>query len=159
MTVAMKESILLGYYQVCLNRRTHKDQIILVSFSRGAFVAKAIARLLQDMGVMKFQPTPQGMYETWKQWQRIHTARAGSSTTDIVQYTAHGGPITVDACLAWDTVKAAGKKAELSFLSDEKVADCTHIRHAYHALSLNERRSNFKPMLWTTTKDSTATLK
>ena len=65
------------------------------------------------------------------------------------------GPVQVRACLVWDTVKAVGILTdEVPFLSDEQAANCTHIEHAYHALSLNERRSSFKPMLWYTKESS-----
>ena len=65
--LAIKECILLGYHQICLNWTSHNDQIILVGFSRGGYVAMAIARLLQDVGIKKIHYTPQSMDETWKQ--------------------------------------------------------------------------------------------
>ena len=49
---------------------------------------------------------------------------------------------------------------EVPFLSDEETADSTHVGHAYHALSLNEHRSSFNPMLWYTRgTDNSAILK
>ena len=121
----------------------------------------AIARLLQDMGMKKSHFTPQSMDETWKQWKDIYATGERPSLRDVNERMTHMGPLKVQACLVWDTVKAIGPFTnEVPFLPDKRAADCSHIRHAYHALALNEHRSKFKPMLWyTREKEASAVLK
>lgn len=56
------------------------------------------------------------------------------------------GAVRIQACAVWDTVSAIGlQNTRLSFVNSDLGRN---INHAFQALSLHERRSKFRPVVW-----------
>ena len=78
-------------------------------------------------------------------YNRNHASIGAGEHPPLVETAERGthmGPIRVQACLIWDTVKAIGMLTdEVPFLSDEKAANCARIKHIYHACPVAKRAS------------------
>ena len=135
---------------------TDGDSIHLFGFSRGAYTVRSLAGMLRACGLPRISNPPTG--EEW---------RAIDDLYDEVYRPDHPGRdedarpphprVDVAFLGVWDTVGALGIPATLGILNlfdvDErhKFDDTClgpHIRHARHAVALDEARGPFTPTLW-----------
>lgn len=166
--------IVRGYTFVSRNYEPG-DKICLVGFSRGAYIARALAGLISAKGLLppviaseddKAEAYRQGS-AVWYAWRReaLETGRRPfEHLQELVRDLPHfiverpnGAklvPAPIEAVAVWDTVGSYGipefndrKQATDTF----KFADTTlsgNVKFGRHAVSIDEQRVNFTPTLW-----------
>ncbi len=138
-------------YRFIVHNYSRGDQIYLFGFSRGAYSARSTAGLIRNAGILKklhAQRIPQA-YKLYRNrlkpdaWQAKDFRRRYSRD---VQITFVG---------VWDTVGALGIPSRILKaitrnrrykFHDTKLSGI--IKHACHAVAINEKRVDFKPTLW-----------
>ncbi|KIK54082.1 hypothetical protein GYMLUDRAFT_1024360 [Collybiopsis luxurians FD-317 M1] len=135
------------------------DKIFIFGFSRGAFVARVLADFVARVGIYK---TAKAKYERCYA-SALKAYKDGTLDRDIERYQyditedgervlkVHRVEIEVLGC--WDTVGSLGfpwsgagdASLEFKYLSPTLVKG---IRHAFHALALDEYRRTFSPTMW-----------
>lgn len=127
------------------------DRIFLFGYSRGAFAARSLAGMIDQVGLLKAKhATERNIRQAYRLYQGSPSEQAISDFN-----TAYCYPKTeIEMVGVWDTVKALGFRFPvLSLLTDERHAfHSPHLGHAvrngYHALALDETRQAFLPVLW-----------
>lgn len=135
------------------------DQIFLFGFSRGAYTARSIAGFIRNCGILKRE--------------NIHLVdKAYSFYRDRNDYTCPDSDLMksfrATYCVenttpihfmgVWDTVGALGiplpwyKIANMARYKFHDVKLSSFVKHAYHALAIDEKRSLFSPTLWQKSK-------
>ena len=145
------------------------DKIFIFGFSRGAYTARYLAGMLCDYGLADFATKKTPDAEIWERVDRILDAdRKGAKpeTLNDIDFfnTPKGenskGTTPIHFLGVWDTVGALGVPSNFALLQlldwlqpfrfqDTKLSDC--VRHARHAVAMDERRETFTPTLWTDT--------
>ncbi|KAF7185614.1 hypothetical protein HII31_13111 [Pseudocercospora fuligena] len=176
-----------AYTFVCQNYCSPEDEIVLSGFSGGAFTVRALARLIDDVGVLTKAGLPylRDIYDSWKaqesynpQTRLLIREREGQDARPTwfetfasflpktrspklsakeswsarmktaLDSLEHRGclfrNVDIKACAVWDTV-AALSGDQLSFVGETIPRS---VKLAVHALSLNEQRTQFSPLLW-----------
>jgi uncharacterized protein (DUF2235 family) len=151
------------------------DRIYLFGFSRGAFTVRTLADMIGKCGVLKGETFPTHT-DLRKAVDAAHTAyRAyydSLMTAAFVRLTGRAdGPtrvrefqnkfrphtnVEIEFVGVWDTVEAVGLPFAIADtvnhwiyqfkFPDRLLGD--HVRHAAHALSLDDDRRAFEPVLW-----------
>ncbi len=132
------------------------DRIFLFGFSRGAFTARSIAGMIAGFGVPTINldnMTTKRIFDVYREPDPVKKTalKAGLQTAYGMQ------PVTVQMVGVWDTVGSLGIPGIFFNLLNQKkygfldTALHPSIIHAYHAVSIDERRAQFKPTLWTNT--------
>ena len=159
------ENVKQAYYVVGLNFQVG-DRLFLFGFSRGAYTARSLAGLIGLCGV----PNPEkgdvreavdsalNVYRMRHQSEdgRRRREDAAREHAEKFSYLQDNGRAfnEVHFVGVWDTVGALGVPVGiLRWIGRNKhgfhdVSLGSHIRHAYHALAIDERRKPFKPTLW-----------
>lgn len=150
------------------------DRIIIVGFSRGAYTARALAGLIASQGLLNpatagdksdaYRRGAQAWYRSRKASlkTRFSLAHLGEVVADLPAFLSRDSLqdsdlIPVDAITAvsvFDTVgamgfpdyAAGGERVDAFRFADTKLSD--KVRHGFHAVALDERRSDFAPTLW-----------
>lgn len=162
------------------------DQIFCFGFSRGAYTARAVAGLVNDIGVISprdLQDFPD-LYKLYQNNSDSHGFRKSDAYREWVHGRLHDADNTNGPCAQYgklchtdapessrevqvvgvfDTVGSLGvpdlswNYLHLKFLDDwlgipkagfHNVSLSPYIRHAFHALALDEHRAPFTPTLW-----------
>jgi hypothetical protein len=164
----LDRNIMSGYHWLC---RTYQadDRIFLFGFSRGAYTVRSLSGFVVACGLLDLEDLPP---ET--AWARIeHVFRRGyrerretiadwKKKKEKPAWRFHNVAgtelIPIHMIGVWDTVGALGIPDDLALLnlldaSDEHVFHDTNlsdrVRHARHAVALDEIRASFQPTLWT----------
>ncbi len=129
------------------------DAVCLFGFSRGAFTVRSLAGMIGACGL---PPIPADLDPT-ERWARVDEQYA-AYRPGAVAAADEAVPITFLG--VWDTVGSLGVPESLGTL--RIIDDLTHgsprfhdtalgshVRHARHAVALDERRGPFVPTLWT----------
>ena len=148
------ENIQEGYSFICHNHTDrYKDEIHLLGFSRGAFTVRAIAQLINDVGLLTKRGLPRlrGIFHSWKHGDRAGVARELQG----LEMRHMKKEIRIKTCAVWDTVSSFGlplmgflprrDPRKLNFVNSDI---CPNIDHAIQALSLYEHRRTFQPIVW-----------
>ncbi|KAL4926177.1 T6SS phospholipase effector Tle1-like catalytic domain-containing protein [Aspergillus undulatus] len=138
---------------------TDGDKIYFFGFSRGAYTARAVAGLVCQWGLL----TPRGMDNFSTVYDDFYDRKIEGYSADKRRQLGFRNPLprfTVEVIGVWDTVafhkpwlgKWFGEQLEFrnTFLSRE-------VRHAYHALALDEERTAYQPTLWHLPDDADGT--
>jgi uncharacterized protein (DUF2235 family) len=165
--VGLKRNVQHIYAFLCRNYEPG-DRIHAFGFSRGAFTIRVFIGLVHDQGLVRAATERelwQGVEERWRAHRkkararishgiRAHAARRATAPTAAdpgVKFTFVG---------LWDTVSAYGMPIdELTRAWDQYVwplsmndrVPSASIAKAFHALSLDDERNTFHPLLWTET--------
>lgn len=166
--------IVRGYTFISRNYQPG-DAISIVGFSRGAYTARALAGLIASQGLLNLPVTSDKAEayrrgaQAWYRYRRaslkrssFSLARLGEIAADLPAFLSRDSLndsdfIPVDALTAvgvFDTVgamglpdyAAGGDRLDAFKFADTKLSD--KVRHGFHAVALDERRSDFAPTLW-----------
>ncbi|KAI1805365.1 hypothetical protein F4811DRAFT_561214 [Daldinia bambusicola] len=154
-----------AYSFLCHNFNKEKDEIYLVGFSRGAFTACCLARLIKDIGIL----TKPGLshfpilFRSWKAAMHKKNSEENlqelsdlhSLVGDLEEAGFTSRSVKIKAIGIWDAVSALGipipfqipQPEDKSFHSVRTVIP-DNVDYCYHALSLDERRKHFRPVIW-----------
>lgn len=128
------------------------DDIYLFGFSRGAYTARSVAGLIRKCGIIR-----KNDLNLISNAYALYRDRAADPESDVarrfrMEYSYEVSKIKFIG--VWDTVGALGMPLfALQWYNKLKYAfyDTTLssiVENAFHALSIDEKRSNFKPTLW-----------
>jgi uncharacterized protein (DUF2235 family) len=151
----LSQNVLDGYRFIANNydageRDGEPDDIFLFGFSRGAFTARSLAGMLGAVGLLKKRdmnrlPEAFDVYRTKPEHRKRHPSHALVNETKKV---------TIKFIGVWDTVGALGIPVTwLKWLgrrcySFHNVELGSNVRHAYHALAIDEQRKPFEATIW-----------
>jgi uncharacterized protein (DUF2235 family) len=147
----LDQKIKEGYTRIA-HLYSQGDELFLLGFSRGAYTARSLAGMIAVCG-MPTQNVDDKQIELAFEAYREHdmTQRAKKLAALKQQYAMVDAPITMVG--VWDTVGALGFPAvfggidplRYGFLDTKLHPD---VKHAYHAVSIDERRREFPATLW-----------
>lgn len=144
------------------------DQIYLFGFSRGAYTARSIAGVIIRCGLLdRAQPNPLSIAQLYARYRRgkeaiaLYDLQANrlppgyQPTPEDRDLMAHSHRVDIHFIGVWDTVGALGvpwTEAPLVgrrnfYFHNTNLS--VLVKHAYHALAVDEHRGPFKPTLWT----------
>jgi hypothetical protein len=147
------------------------DRIFLFGFSRGAFTVRTLVGLIAACGILDFKRLPttaaldamvKKTYRVYRTSYRTELAKLILGEPDASAITAfkseHCHPCDIEITFmgVWDTVDAVGLPFHLSDVintaiyrfkfRDHKLS--TLVKHACHALAIDDERHSFHPLLW-----------
>jgi uncharacterized protein (DUF2235 family) len=164
---------ILDCYRFLVENYREGDEIFLCGFSRGAYTVRSLAGLIRNSGIVKdpadiaraFALYRDRAPEAHPSSERARTFRLnrGKSTPRLAHAIGSDDYINspeIQFIGVWDTVGSLGYplpffplwKHLLPLLGvnwwfhDTDLS--TTVRHAYHAVAIHERRSDFPPTLW-----------
>ena len=144
----LKENVLAAYCFICHNYDCEEDEIYLLGFSRGAYTARCIAHLINDLGLL----TKSGLFKLLPLFDLWKKEEFKSLQVEVEKLEKQGETkrsIRVKACAVWDTVSSIGipilPKRKFKFVHSDL---CANIDNAFQALGLHEHRRNFLPVVW-----------
>ncbi|KAI5858652.1 hypothetical protein BZA05DRAFT_10029 [Tricharina praecox] len=149
------------------------DTIHLFGFSRGAYTARSICGLICRLGVLTKRGMD-GFYEVYQNYitgrlrdddEYVHTLQTSERSalvTSNVEVTTIGcfdtvgslGIPTLPIPLLGRAISGVVNAKKYSFLDTDL---SPRVRHAFHALALDERRAPFAPALWHKAASNAAT--
>ena len=143
-------------YRFIANNYHPGDELFLFGFSRGAYTVRSLAGFIGAVGLLEkehLRRVPEAY-----QFYRLPACKRKDSVPDRRLKRLKRPPrtgIPIEFIGVWDTVGALGAPTPmLGRLTRRRVGfHNTHlgenVRHAYHALAVDERRRPFQPDLWT----------
>lgn len=164
----LNENIRLAYEWLIENYNPG-DEIYIFGFSRGAFTARSLAGLVSIVGILK-AGSPIGISELFDRYKRsdeesIWKLKEKQAAGDVSNLTMqenwmlkYSQPAKVKVVGVWDTVGSIGFKSfnidgfSRSTFSYLQTGLRIHIENGYHALAIDEHRSDFEPTLWSVRK-------
>ncbi|GBF80260.1 phospholipase effector Tle1 domain-containing protein [Aphanothece sacrum] len=156
------ETIKQAYGLLCMNYdETAQDEIYLVGFSRGAYIARCLAAMIYNCGLLrrsKIKEIPKA-YELYRnakikpddpELQKFRQSNA-QKIDNQESYLNYRVPIKMLGC--WDTVGALGMPDIIPWLPIEKFLNQKYefldaslspiIDNAFHAVAIDEKRKSF----------------
>jgi uncharacterized protein (DUF2235 family) len=131
------------------------DELFFFGFSRGAFTARSLGGLVRNSGILlsHHRARIDDAYRLYRSPDK-DTAPASLEADMFRRLYSHPLP-EIEFIGVWDTVGALGIP-ERPFLPSRLVKRwsfhdtklSSHVRCAYHALAIDERRGMFEPALW-----------
>lgn len=162
----LNRNIVSAYEWLCRHYASG-DRIFLFGFSRGAYTARSLGGFVTRCGLLDLD----GLDER-EAWERIHAlfnrgyrkARPPAEWASDYRFIPGplaGGKTDIHMIGVWDTVGALGVPDDLVLL-DQLLDDPRNfrfhdtdlspaVRHARHAVAMDEMRASFSPTLWTGT--------
>ncbi|QFG31793.1 DUF2235 domain-containing protein [Pseudomonas umsongensis] len=158
----LDDNIMSAYQKLCYSYQPG-DAIYLFGFSRGAYTVRSLAGFIGRCGLLKITGLPPA--EVWARIQTLLTYGYRRKTEQRQDWTAQGWQFhnTANASIpihfigVWDTVGALGIPDDMALLNllDNRHHYTFHdttlhpsVKHARHALAMDERRASFQPTLW-----------
>jgi len=168
-----RERLLGGAFGVGLSRNVREcyrflvdnyepgDLLYFLGFSRGAFTARSVAGLVRNCGILRRDHAHRidNAYALYRSPRRDTEPGGLGATLFRRTYSHPDAPIEFVG--VWDTVGALGIPVDvftpplltrLWTFHDTRLSRV--VRHAYHAVSIDERRAPFKPTLWVKQDDA-----
>jgi len=130
------------------------DRIYIFGFSRGAYTARSVGGMIAAFGVPSINLSNATTPEIFAAYRERDPAKRAALKQHLTE--SYGlQPVNIAMVGVWDTVGSLGipgalfevlNEGKYGFL-DTTLSDC--VDHAYHAISIDERRMQFAPTLWT----------
>jgi uncharacterized protein (DUF2235 family) len=130
------------------------DRIFFFGFSRGAYTARSTAGMIAGFGVPNINldnMTVRRIFDAYREPDATKKAALKASLKSAYAMQ----DVTIVMVGVWDTVGSLGIPGIFFNLFNQKkfgfldTALHSLVQHAYHAVSIDERRAQFKPTLWT----------
>ncbi|KAK4051998.1 hypothetical protein OIO90_004528 [Microbotryomycetes sp. JL221] len=142
----LPEHVKGGYEYLC-NYYQPGDKIYLFGFSRGAYTARALAGMLQQVGLL-LPGNKESIDLAYQIYSEGANAKLSPQTTIGLADAFHemfSRTISIHYIGVWDTVASVGalKPKTLPFSAGSSM-----ISHFRHALALDEHRVRFIPQVW-----------
>jgi uncharacterized protein (DUF2235 family) len=141
-------------YRFLIDAWSPGSSIYLFGFSRGAFTVRSLGGMLALFGVPTKNLDDQAAVRVFAAYrERDPEKRAAMKYELEQQYDIQGAGVRMIG--VWDTVGSLGIPGLLFELLDEHrygfLDTALHpcVENAYHAVSIDERRRQFEPTLWT----------
>ncbi len=146
---------IMDCYRFVVHNYDPGDQLFFFGFSRGAYTVRSLAGLIRNCGVLKRAHAARipEAYELYR-GRGASTAPSQSRSRSFRKKYAVADRTTIEFVGVWDTVGALGIPAPfLGTLGTTRylfhdAAPSKIIRHARHAVAIDENRQDFEPTLW-----------
>jgi len=138
-------------------------RIFLFGFSRGAFTVRSLGGMISKVGILKrsFRNRTDEVFDIYKRKKNNNNAKVFRQTYCWPINDNMGHTSDIHFIGVWDTVCALGfplsKVRSLNPFShrwhgfhDHKLS--AHVKYGYQALSIDDQRKVFKPVIWDETK-------
>jgi uncharacterized protein (DUF2235 family) len=136
-------------YKFLMKHYEPGDRVFLFGFSRGAYTVRALAGMIEMCGLLK--PHCENLVDYALAVHRKKSGNQWKVANRFKKYFPNHGVAKGDKLVhfvgVWDTVKSIGlfrRSLTLPHTSNMK-----SVAHGRHAVSLNEKRSKYRPNLWT----------
>ncbi|KAL1749282.1 hypothetical protein HDZ31DRAFT_59566 [Schizophyllum fasciatum] len=130
----------MGGYEFLMNRYRVGDKIYIFGFSRGAYIARALAGMLHKVGLLP-RGNQQQVAFAYKMYSREDDLGWKQSNAFKKSFCID---VNIELLGVWDTVGSVGLfPRRLPFTTSN-----SHVRFFRHALALDERRVRFQPNFW-----------
>ncbi|MBA4743513.1 MAG: DUF2235 domain-containing protein [Azoarcus sp.] len=147
------KNILDGYRYIVQNYE-EGDRIFLFGFSRGAYTVRALCGLINNCGIVR-RPDARLIAQAWHIYKNPKADFHPSGKAAVKFRDDHSHPSrAVHFVGVWDTVGALGIPVSLMgwFDGHDEFYDTkmgANVAFARHALSIDEKRQDFDPTIWT----------
>ena len=130
------------------------DRLFLFGFSRGAFTVRSLAGMICRLGIVRLDDVAEAGSALESVYRRGYRERQPLPDLRFHEDSRH-----VELTGVWDTVGALGipdDKTLLDWLDNPQryrfhdTSLSPQVRHARHAVAIDERRGSFAPTLWNT---------
>ncbi len=125
-------------YEYLMDNYQQGDKVFLFGFSRGAFTVRALAGMLHKCGLLEKGSKNLIPYASKMYHKGDREIARGFKETFCRECKPHFIGV-------WDTVKSVGLIRNRKFANAKLNPD---VAFGYHALSVDEKRSKFRPNLW-----------
>ncbi|RKR03384.1 putative alpha/beta hydrolase family protein DUF2235 [Kushneria sinocarnis] len=127
-------------YRYLMNEYEEGDRVFIFGFSRGAFIARSLASMLDACGLL--YPHHENMISTVSDYY-LNNASLAQLDDFRRTFTRPCPPHFVGV---WDTIGALGVLLSMRRFHTAKLAP--GVANAFHAVAIDERRGPFVPALW-----------
>lgn len=138
-------------YGFLASRYRAGDRIFLLGFSRGAYAARSLAGVIDQVGLLtQDHATVRNIRQAYRHYEY---SAGGAVVAEFSKAYCHSG-VKIEMVGVWDTVKALGLRWPVVWrwtqpqhnFHNHHLGDS--IRHGYQALALDETRLAFEPVMW-----------
>ncbi len=146
----LEENIAQGYKKL-IEEHEDGDEIYLFGYSRGAYTARSLAGLIRNCGILR----PEHIAKIPDARKLYRKRGSGPDSDEAKQFKDRYSKVTdLHFIGVWDTVGSRG--LPLKFIgrlynwrfSFHDVTLSRSVKHAYHAIAIDEKRGPFKPSIW-----------
>lgn len=143
-------------YGALASRYRDGDKIVLIGYSRGAYAVRSLAGVIDRVGLLKSEHAAVRHIRTA---YRHYEMGGASAVTGVFRKKFCHDAVEIEAVAVFDTVKALGIRLPVLWqITQGKHAFHDHalgpaIRNGFHALSLDERRVAYAPVMWFSPQD------
>lgn len=136
-----------AYYEVCKHHEDG-DKVFIFGFSRGAYTARSLGGMIYSCGLLQKNNLTDNSIE------KAYNVYKEADKFQRDQFKLSNRKCEIEVIGVWDTVGALGipigflKKASNKLLQFHDTKLNREVKHAYHALAIDEQRESFKPTLW-----------
>jgi uncharacterized protein (DUF2235 family) len=148
---------ILECYEFLVSNYVPGDELYFFGFSRGAYTVRSLAGLIRNSGILK--PVYASMAkEAFSLYRDRDPAKHPNGEAATAFRKAFSYETEILCVGVWDTVGALGiplgvfKDFSEQQYSFHDVSLSSHVKNAFHALAIDERRKPFAPTLWTQDK-------
>ena len=148
-------------YRFLLHNHEGGDELFLFGFSRGAYTARSTAGLIRNCGLLT-KTHADRFPEVYDIYRRSDAAPDSELAREFRAAYSREPEITFVG--VWDTVGALGIPiGVLDKFAHQKhqfhdVRLSSHVKYAYQALAVDERRKPLKPAIWETKEEADQTV-
>jgi len=147
-------------YRFLVDNYEPGDELYLFGFSRGAFTARSTVGLVRNAGILRPEHRHRiaDAYALYRNPDK--DAHPRGIAAELFRRSYSHDEVHVHFIGVWDTVGALGIPVDgfrppllsrLWTFHDTKLS--RYVRHAYHAIAIDERRKPFRPTLWVRDED------
>lgn len=159
--LGLSENIVRAY-EFIVKHYNDGDRIYLFGFSRGAFTVRSLGGMIRTAGIVR-RESPATVSDAMALYADKQFERDPDLPRAVIFRNMHSHPPgdrlncpPIECIGVWDTVGSMGiptitprlQKFLGASWSFHDVSLGYHVKHAFHALAINERRSTFVPTLW-----------
>lgn len=160
--VGLYLNILDGFKFVSNNYQSG-DRIYLFGFSRGAYTARSLASMIALCGLAPAGASRKMIKRFWKAYSSNRNEKKFTQYIAELKRCCEPVKATIEAVCVWDTVGSIGSQTRTKNIR-KKLSHRYHrmtvfpeVKRMYHAVSIDERRTQFYPHLLFNQTESNAT--
>lgn len=144
-------------YAFLANNYCDGDELFFFGFSRGAYTVRSVAGLIGWAGILH----KVDMDDFALLWEGFKLRGKPDAADPRVHFEDRHRSVPIRCIGAWDTVGALGIPGYLNallakFYEFQDTTLGTNVENAFHALAIDEHRSEFVPTLWHRAQDAHA---